>query len=370
MIHRAPLVLKFLDWPDVDRSAWANLFQSQVRFGRARPNVDWSEGTKRLRCQSYGQWLSFLQRIRSNELALLPGDRISQDNVGAFLDECEERLKPRSTYNHLLTLALLARHWSPDADWTWLWAAVSKSRHAIGNWTIKPPPRVSADQVYQSGLRGLSEASEALDLFTAAGAVRFRQQLAMTLLIACPVRVRALAAMTVNRHVVNNGNHFILDFQAQDMKDGRDRRHPLPVSLTEPINLYLEALRPILKGPRETCAFWISRNGRPMTPDDLTKELYRTTGRSLNAPMHAHAFRHVVATSIAGVAPDKANAIRDVLGHATIEMSTKHYNRAEGSRRYGELQTVVAKLRLLATAKQRITDHDRDSASINPNKED
>lgn len=353
-----PIVLKFADWPEADRLAWEALLTGPVRFGRAQPKVHWTDGTKRIRMQGYGQWLSFLKRTMPDQMSLRPTDRITRQSVEAFLEECEARLKPRSVYNLLLSVAILSQHWDEEADWEWLQAAVTNQRHSYERFTVQKPPPVSADQIYAAALQGLRDCTATPDFLMVSGAVLFRQRFLAALLISCPVRVRALAAMTVTGHVIRHRDEIVLHFVPEDMKDKKARQFRVPDDLVEPLTLYIEVLRPMLLNGKETDALWISRNGKPMTPDDLTKELHRTTKRLLGIGMHAHAFRHVAATTIAEVAPEQANIIRDILGHATIEMSVKHYNLAEGSRRCNELQSIVGNLRSQASASERIRAHD------------
>ena len=57
--------------------------------------------------------------------------------------------------------------------------------------------------------------------------------------------------------------------------------------------------------------------------------------------MRPHAFRHVVATSIAETDPEHVGIIKDILGHATLAMSEKHYNRATGISSCNALQSIL-----------------------------
>ncbi len=61
--------------------------------------------------------------------------------------------------------------------------------------------------------------------------------------------------------------------------------------------------------------------------------------------MRPHAFRSVAATSIAEFDPANVNIIRDVLGHATLDMAEKHYNRANGISACNALQSLVENIR-------------------------
>jgi integrase/recombinase XerD len=293
MTTRIPLVLKYPDWPEADQQAWDQLLTGPIRFGRAQPEVAWVDGTRHIRAQGYGQWLSYLKRKHPQVLNLPPSERITLPNVEAFLLECEARLKPRSVHNVLLSIAVLAQRWAPRTDWDWLWAAVANQRHSFDRYELRHPPPVSADHIFAAALGALRVTLAAPDLLTLSGAVRFRQELLMALLISCPVRIRAVGAMTVSYHVAKGSDGFSLRFRAEDMKDQKARSFVLADALVEPVLFYLDVIRPVLCRGSAIDAFWVSRNGSAIKCGDLSKELYKTTKRLLGVGMHAHAFRHV-----------------------------------------------------------------------------
>ncbi len=57
--------------------------------------------------------------------------------------------------------------------------------------------------------------------------------------------------------------------------------------------------------------------------------------------LRPHAFRHIAATSIAEADPEHVNIIRDLLGHATLDISERHYNRATGISSCTRVQSIV-----------------------------
>jgi len=83
----------------------------------------------------------------------------------------------------------------------------------------------------------------------------------------------------------------------------------------------------------------------PMTADGLSRELPKVTERHLGVALRPHAFRHVAATSVAETAPEHVNIIKDLLGHATLDMAQKHYNRATGISSCNALQSIMEDIR-------------------------
>ncbi len=176
-------------------------------------------------------------------------------------------------------------------------------------------------------------------------AIRFRQALMIGFLIARPVRRRALLGMRVGKHLVPGNGRYDLCFQPEDMKDRKARSFLLPRDLVTPMDIYLDLHRPELVQGKACDALWINQYGNPITPDGLSRELPKVTMRHLGVEMRPHAFRHIAATSIAEADPEHVNIIRDLLGHATLDMSQKHYNRATGLSSCNGLQSVVEDIR-------------------------
>ncbi|MFD0911269.1 site-specific integrase [Ruegeria arenilitoris] len=117
---------------------------------------------------------------------------------------------------------------------------------------------------------------------------------------------------------------------AEDTKDKKERWFPLPKLLVQPMVSYLGICRPILVGPKTSNALRISQYGDPIIANGLSRELPKAAKRLLGVKLRTHNFRHIAATSIAETDPEHVNIIRDILGHATLDMSQKHYNRAIG----------------------------------------
>ncbi|MEM9964145.1 MAG: hypothetical protein AAGC58_02225 [Asticcacaulis sp.] len=74
-------------------------------------------------------------------------------------------------------------------------------------------------------------------------------------------------------------------------------------------------------------------------------EIMPPTGSLLGGNQQPHAFRHIAATSIATYAPEHVGIIRDILGHTTLQMAERHYNRASAVDVSIKLQRVLRELR-------------------------
>lgn len=344
MADRIPIVLKYEHWPEADKSAWQSLFVEGDIFDDIGSCVDWSDGTRRKRRQGYGQWLSYLMRNHPGTLALAPVERIDQSHVRSYIEECEARLKPKSTAGLVLDLYVLAAGMSPERKWSWLGTACKRLQSKADRQSLPAPHAITADRIFEWSLSRLVEVEDDPKLPPLQRAIWFRQPLMIGFLIARPVRRRALLAMTVDGHLDEIGDRYLLKFGAEDMKDGKAREFLLPEALASPMRQYLRQHRPILLRGQTFDALWISQYGCPITEDGLSRELPKVTKRYLGVELRPHAFRHIAATSIAEFDPEHVNIIRDILGHATLNMAEKHYNRAKGLSSCNALQSMISRL--------------------------
>ncbi|SDL40336.1 tyrosine-type recombinase/integrase, partial [Aliiruegeria lutimaris] len=234
-----------------------------------------------------------------------------------------------------------AKALDPKGDWSWLNTVVKRYQKLADRRSLPPALPISAGEIFQWSQTRLAEVEADETSRPLRKAVHFRQALMIGLLIARPVRRRALLAMQVGRHVFPTSQGVELRFGAEDMKDKNARRSWVPQELVEPMRAYLEVHRPILLSGKSSEAFWISQYGEPMTPDGLSRELPKVTQRHLGVALRPHAFRSIAATSIAESDPENVGIIRDLLGHSTMAMADKHYNRATGIKSCDELQSVV-----------------------------
>lgn len=344
-----PLILKFAHWPAADQEAWPGLFERAGLFDEEGRFAAWSAPTRRAAEERYGQWLSYLARCRPQDLAAPPAHRITQDAVRGFVEEAEGRVKPVTIMGWMTNLWMIAEAWEPDGDWGWL-------KRAARHWTrrgteagLKPPLPLSAAELLRWSLRRM-EAVENMSARTSAErALHFRDALMVGCLIACPVRARAFAAITVDRHLRRTEAGYELQFEKSDMKDRRERVFALTPRLTNPLTRYLEEHRPALLKGQQCEHLWVKYSGRPLSKDGFACHLKNVTSQHLGVALRPHAFRHIAATSIAEYDPQHVGIIRDILGHATLRMAEKHYNRAVSVSACNALQEVLRNWRRRST---------------------
>ena len=113
--------LKVQDWPEQDRLAWTKALEpGDILDGTVGPRFYWSEQTREKYRKGYGRWLTFLTVTGLFEPDASPGDRITPENVRAYIDELGETVSSWTLWGRLAELLSAAKALEPDRDWGWL----------------------------------------------------------------------------------------------------------------------------------------------------------------------------------------------------------------------------------------------------------
>lgn len=341
MDAKVPLILPFASWPDADRQLWERACSPGDLFDDDGSFAHLSDGSLKINRQGYAQWLSCLLRKDPDCLALPPTERVTEERVSAFIADARSRnCKDQTIARHLLVLMMTMRAFG-GAPPDWLACAQKRICRLSYPTKLKKPSPVTAEELMAWALEKLRLHKEFPEPDPLVRAMRFRQALMVGVQIACPVRCRAMLAMTVDRHIHMQGAQVILRFANADMKTGRGIDVPLPAALVPAMKDYLDIHRPVLLRGNTSDSLWITQRGNPMNADSYHRGLKQLTEREFGVGLTPHAFRHIAATSIATKNPANAGIIRDVLGHATIRMSEQYYNRATSIDACARLQHVV-----------------------------
>jgi integrase/recombinase XerD len=350
----SPLITKLEDWPERDVFAWLSLFSDGDVFDDAGGGAAWSAGTRRKRAQSYGHWLGYLERTGQLAPDCTPADRITPEAVRSFYEDTLARVSFISTSSQIADLYSIARALDPVRDWSWFKRIADRLRRDPAHRELRPRPDVSSSEVYSWALEEIEAADQMPDDESWERPIRFRDGLMAGLLIGRPVRLRSFIGMTVDRHLVRLNGGFEMHFGPEDMKDRKAREYTVPDELVAPMDRYLDEFRLRLLDGNDTPMLWVSRRKGPLSYDGFQTHLWNITGRAFGEGFRPHAFRHIAATSIAEEDPAHVNIIASVLGHATLTMSERHYNRATGIRAAGAWQEMVRDKRRDAKRRERI----------------
>lgn len=156
-------------------------------------------------------------------------------------------------------------------------------------------------------------------------AIDLRDALLFALLICRPLRSRNLREMKLGRNLVKAaGSGWRLVFGEDEMK-AKAYSAQFPAQLVPALELYLDEARPVLAGKRETREVFLSKSGRPLSPDSLWKRLVAVGHKALGISTNPHAFRYLVPTAYLLKHPDRAIELQALLGHAALETTLKSY---------------------------------------------
>ncbi|MFL5331919.1 MAG: tyrosine-type recombinase/integrase [Geminicoccaceae bacterium] len=312
--------------------------------------------------RAYGEWLGFLARQGALEPCSDPGLRASEVRLRAFLAELERRVAPVTTAMTVGALKRMLAALAPERDW----AALARAHRQLKRRAVPRRP----------GLARIVPAADLLALAchlmdTAAGrpglpatyrATRFRDGLLISVLIACPIRLRNLEGLVLGQHLIFDGTAYGVRLTAEETKKGRPHQAVLPVELTAYLHHYLEVARPNLQsiansaggeGGAEPAAggrLWLDRKGGPMTPAAIQNQLELRTRASFGRAISRHTFRHCAVSELVELAPEQVGLAADLLGHASFRTTRKHYIHAQGMTAHARVQGMIQRRRRAAAA--------------------
>lgn len=125
-----------------------------------------------------------------------------------------------------------------------------------------------------------------------------------------------------------------VDFESETLrvhgKGSKERVVPLGEPAQRALRTYLERARPALVRDDEEAALLLSKNGRRLSPSDVTRRLDRWVREAAVGKVSPHALRHSFATHMLEGGAD-LRSIQELLGHSSLS-TTQIYTRVEPGR--------------------------------------
>lgn len=321
--------LKVQDWPEWDRRAWMKALEpGDILDGTVGSGFQWSEQTREKYRKGYGRWLTFLTMAGLFEPDASLADRITPENIRAYIEELEETVGSWTLWGRLAELLAASKALAPDRDWGWLRQVV---RHFEG--------RVQSSKDKLLRLRSAAEianwAFKRMDELRSSGRtlrrtpVHYRDALMVALLIHCPtMRLGNLVMIRIGKHLRQLSNGYQLLFAPEETKTRRPFVIPVPASLAPYIDYYLSDYRPALLGRGETDHLWINYAGAPLSQKGAYDRIVTVTERAFGAPINPHLFRDCAVTSVAIEDPEHIGIAASILGHTDPRTTEEHYIQA------------------------------------------
>ncbi|MCW5749634.1 MAG: tyrosine-type recombinase/integrase [Alphaproteobacteria bacterium] len=174
---------------------------------------------------------------------------------------------------------------------------------------------------------------------------------AIAILLACPMRMRNLAMLNVDRHLVfhsSQGRRLIsIHIPPEEVKN----RQPVAVDLGPDfsgiVETYIGMFRSALTS-EPSDALFPSRLGTARPPDKLGELIQHRIWRETGLTMNPHLFRHFAATIFLQEHPGEYESVRRLVGHAKMDTTVKFYALVSNSaafQRYHQVLHVTEKRR-------------------------
>jgi integrase len=343
------------DWPEIDRERWRRAQEPAGFLEDDKPASRWSAARRRIGEQAYGQWLAFLDRNNALEPSSTPGARATDARLSEFVTELRARVAPVSAAMMLGALVRMLSVLEPTRDWGPLARVYNHLRQTAAPSRDKASSMVAVPDLFELGLR-LMETSESGADRPAYVAIRYRDGLIIALLIACPIRIKNLANLVIGQHLVFDHASYLVKLSATEMKTGRPYVAAVPPELTPYIDGWLKMHRPRLqlmaRGHGQVGGhLWLNRYGRPMHSAAIRHQIEIRTKEAFGRHLWPHLFRDCAATELVDSAPDEIGIAPDLLGHANLQTTKKHYIQAVGMKAHARVQEVIAARRRAATSR-------------------
>lgn len=342
-----PLCLKLEDWPRKCRRAWEGALSVPGLFDEPKPAARWRRATVEKVRKGFGVYLHWLhwrgqlpEDIDLAALVTLERARDYQEALTAIGGA------PLTIYNRLQELHFAMRALAPDKDWSWLGQAAKHMRRSAHPVRQKLPRLQPIEQLKRLGFDLMLKANSDTSLTSYKRALMYRDGFLIALLAHRPLRLKNFASLIIGTSLILNGGAASIVFAREEMKGKRPLEIPFPDELEGALQTYLTRHRSWLASRQHAAsrsvsdALWISNEGCGMAEISICQMIKRRTRAAFGIDLSPHLFRDCAVTSVVRDAPSSARLTRDILGHATLDMTNKHYNQAlmiEASRRHTTL---------------------------------
>jgi integrase/recombinase XerD len=190
-------------WPANDHALWRQgVEKGGGLFESAGAGVAWSEGSRLKTASGYKAWLSWLAAKEILDPNFKPADRVTRERVAAYVAELQAERAPYTVLSRVRELYDALRVIAPEGDWKWLsrlYCALNARVRPVRDKLSRLRPM---DELVALGERLMDEVEGTPRLSERRQAVRYRDGLIIMLLAYRPVRLKNLAMMRIDQHLI------------------------------------------------------------------------------------------------------------------------------------------------------------------------
>jgi len=341
------LHLPYGQWPVEDRRLWEGTVSGDDPFSNAA-GTHLAAASRKAYIMAWRRFLGFLAIEEPAALDIATAERITMARVREFATHLAATNLPQSVAAQVDMLYKAARIMMPERDWTWL-KNIKARLYAAAPARSSAKPVITSLQLLDLGQQLMDETKPKSGVaIRLSDAVHYRDGLMIALLAFIPIRRKNVAALEIGRHLIRERDTWFIILPDYETKTGSGAEFVVPGVLGPYLSIYLDAIRPRLLG-RATCnALWVSRTGEKLAYGAIGNIVAGHSARRLGLRITPHDARDAAATTWAIAMPAQIGIARDLLAHADLRTTTKHYNRARGVEASRANAETIAKLRRTA----------------------
>lgn len=163
---------------------------------------------------------------------------------------------------------------------------------------------------------------------TVVDAVIVQNLVAIAILQVAPVRMRNLATLDLEKHIIPRGNRIYLEIPRAEVKNDRPLQHEIPPDVADLIAWYCLEYRELLLDSSSNALF-PGEGGKPKNSKILGMQISRLIRKHLGKEINPHLFRHIAAKIYLDNKPGEYPTVSRLLGHRTLATAMQAYTGAE-----------------------------------------
>ena len=294
--------------------------------GKFLNHADGSSPTIKKTRKGYGRWLAYLASTGELDPDQPPADRVTLPALGRYFDALlEAGNAPFTVYGRFSDLHRALRIMAPGRDVGFIMRPNGVRIRALLRMRRRSFPIPDVRVLVAWGGDLIADAANASSPLQRALAQR--DGLLISMLASRARRLRAMAGLRVGHEIVREGDRYRIDLPPRLVKMKRRDRFLLPATLTPAIDAYLAEARPLLAGGSNHDAFWVTKEGRPLTERGLTHIVERHSHRRFGITFRTHRFRHAIGTTLPMHLSNHPGLAAAVIDNSPDVMD-EHYDRA------------------------------------------
>ena len=153
---------------------------------------------------------------------------------------------------------------------------------------------------------------------------------AIAILLVCPIRVKNLAGIHLERHIQRPGDgRAFLVVTEDDVKNGRPIEFELPKDLVGMIDQHLATRSPMMCRHGTRWLFPRRDYAAPVDPNQLSSRIFKRVRKETGLEVNAHLFRHLAVMNWLDANPGGYEVARRLLGHSEVSRTISLYSGLE-----------------------------------------